>query len=285
MNFYKKSYVKFVIVNAILIFIISCSKPKTEEQLFEEMKSGFQFKTYTMLSKTTVPPIVSLYNSQRDKDMPEIKEEVVRILLAYSLAVSQSATCAIAEASLIKDPEDEKMKFLAQSVIAIALYEKGWRKIAFQQSEKANSYLKKNPGKSALEEVITFHLVMGSMCIYTNNLRAARFHFAGFSNATQIHWPYQIFDALVDITENEFQKGLIKLKKISEDETVPEEVREIVASGIKEIEKDTGPVDSKLFWPRAVSKILFKELKKIGNASFSKVSEIVEEISSKLGEK
>jgi len=170
-----------------------------------------------------------------------------------------------------------KIGFLAQSVLAIALYEEGLQTVAHEESEKAAELAKQNPNfEYNKETMIVIHLILASLGIQLENYEMARFHFAGLSELTKINWPYHLFDACLDIKTGNIQTGLSKMKKLSQDNEVPGELRKCIADGIKEAEAKAGPVDSKLFFPRAIAYVLFQELKAKGSVTMQKISTLVD---------
>jgi hypothetical protein len=261
-----------------LFLVMSCGKEKTERQKFEEMKTGLKYKTYALASRKAVSPVVALYNQQREKGIPELTETTVRLFLAYGWAVTRKPTYAIAEAEILKENDKEiKMALLAQSVIAIALYEEGLQNVAHEESEKALAMAKQNPDfEYNKETMILIHLILASLGIQTENHEMARFHFAGFSELTQIEWPYRLFDACLDIKTGNIQAGLAKMKKLSQDEKIPVELRKSISDGIKAVETKAGPVDSKLFVPRSITYILFRELKTKGSATIQQIATLAD---------
>jgi len=267
-----------ILIGMFTFLLVSCGKEKTEREKFEDMKTGLKFKTYAMASRKAIPPVVALYNQQREKETPELNELTVRLFLAYGWAVMRKPTYAIAEAEILKENDkDRKIGFLAQSVLAIALYEEGLQTVAHEESEKAAELAKQNPNfEYNKETMILAHLTLATLAIRIENYEMARFHFAGFSELTQIEWPYRLFDACVDIKTGNMQSGLTKMKKLSQDEQIPAELRKSIAEGIKAVETKAGPVDSKLFVPRAITYILFQELKAKGSAAMQKISTLVE---------
>ncbi len=127
------------------------------------------------------------------------------------------------------------------------------------------------------------HLLLGTVSIYEKNYKAARFHFAGFSVVTKIDWPYTVVDALADIAEGQLQQGLTKMKKMIRDESLPAEVRKAIAKGITKIENEAGPVDSRLFWPRLISRLAYRELKSVTSPAINSLMKVVSEVGSKVG--
>jgi len=266
-----------------LAFIASCGKEKTEQEKFSEMKTGLKYKTYALASRKAIPPVVALYNQQREKEIPELNEVTIRLLLAYGWAVMRKPVYALAEAEILKENKDYQVGFLAQSVVAIALYEEGLPTVAQTESAKALEMIKQNPNfEYDKETLILAHLTLASLAIRIENYEMARFHFAGFSELTRIEWPYRLFDACVDLKTGNMQSGLIKMKKLSQDEKIPAALRTTIAEGLKAVETKAGPVDSKLFVPRAITYILFEELKAKGSAAIKKIATLADSFMKKV---
>ncbi len=285
--FHGKTVRKTAALMLAVLFVLGgplACKKKTEREQYEELKGSFKYRTYRALSEKMIPRAVKTYNDQRLKDQQPLDEDVVRLLLAYGWAVTQRSAFAVAEGSLVMEKSrTPEMRFLGQAVLAVALYENGWKDLGYEEAQKSHALLNQSPSLKDTEMmVMTFHLLMASLSVYQDNPRAARFHFAGFSNITRIHWPYQVFDALVDIKQKDIRGGLVKLKKMTEDPTVPPEVQTVIREGIVKVEKDFGPVDSRLFWPRAVSAILFRQLKDAGSASVQKLGGLISELTEKM---
>ncbi len=277
----------FIVLAVLSLFIQSCglcSRDKSEERKYESLKSGLKYRAYCALSKNSIPPLIKIYNRNRNPEQPEISEDVARLLLGYLWAVSKKPDFAIAESNMAAElGADEDMKFLSHTVISIAMYEKGWKSLAKEESGRANALLKKDPEDTSVEsKVVLYHLVLGTASIYDGNFDAARFHFAGFSNATQIEWPYLLVDAMADIAEGKVQQGLTKMKKLGQDERLPEEVRTAINQTLADIESEAGPVDSRLFWPKVVSICLYRELGKVGAGGIDKIIEMIDELQEKM---
>jgi hypothetical protein len=277
----------FRLLLVILLFSIltsSCSKKKSQKEQYEEMLSSFKYKTYKAASVTTLSPTVKVYNEQTGKDTTVVADEsVIRLLLGYNWAVGSKSEFAFAEADIIDaDAKEEQYKFLTRSLRSIVMYENGWDSLAKQESDLA---IKMASGQSKGEtkaQVGGFYLIMGTMFVKRKDYGQARFYFAGFGQTTGINWPYQICDAMYDMDRGETREGLRKVKKMTQDPSVPEAVRLALIPPLEEIEKTTGDVNSSFFWPRTISSILFKEMKNSGNAQLQKITKLVEEVSEKV---
>jgi hypothetical protein len=274
----------FIIIFFLPILFVGCGGKKTERELYEEIRSSFKYKTYKTVSEKL--PIDIVYS--RGTVTPEQKQQdemYLRILLGYSWAVTKKDAFAFAEADIVTEKaKDTGVKFLAHSINAIMMYENGWQELAKEESALANGALNKNPNNDTIKiQMAVFHLTMGSLSVKDKNYKAARFHFAGFGQVTGINWPYQLVDAMADIDGGDIQKGLRKIKAMSQDPSVPPEIRVILADVISDIEKNTGGnVDSSLFWPKAISGILIDQLKKSGVKEIKEAAESLDKIKQKL---
>ena len=161
--------------------------------------------------------------------------------------------------------------------------ENGWPNLAQEESNYAKSYLNSEPEVvgSALDKM-TYHLLLGTLSVYKENYQNARFHFAGFSIVSQIHWPYELADALADFKEEKNSIGLSKINAIIKNEYVPVEVKNNLLISSEKISKDANIVDSKLFWSKDISLSLFKEMEKTDIQGMKKISDLIVKLSEKF---
>lgn len=278
---------RFLLVLLCTVILISaCGKEKTEQEKYRDLQTSLKYKAYKAITSNVLPPALKLYNQQRQASLTKVDEGLVRLLLGYAWVISQKPALAMVEGKLVtvSDTDAEIYRLLGHSVIAIAMYEKGWEQIARIESSKAVDILKKEFGrKNARETLMVAHLLLGTVSIYEKNYKAARFYFAGFSAVARIDWPYTVVDALADIAEGQVQQGLTKMKKMTRDKSLPAEVRKAIAEGIAKIENDAGSVNSRLFWPRLISRLAYKELKSATNPATNSLMKVVNEIGSKVG--
>lgn len=267
----------------VILLLPSCGKEKTERELYEEVRSSFKYKTYKALSEKLTYDMIQVQGvPMKAKEGDEL---YMRLLLGYNWAIAKKDAFAFAESDIVNDrTKKPSEKFLAHSINAITMYENGWLELAKEESALANSAVNKSPGNDTIRtQVAIFHLIMGTLSIKDKNFDAARFHFAGFGQVTNIHWPHHLVDAMADIQNGDVQTGLKKLKRMAEDPAVPAEIRIILANGIAEVEKNTGgDVDSSLFWPRAISGILLDQLKNSGIKELENAGQQLDKLRDKL---
>jgi hypothetical protein len=267
-----------------LFFFTQCGKEKTQEEKYNDMTSSLKYNTYKTVSKTFVGPSLKTYNAGKPKDSI-IDETSLRLLLGYSWAVTGKAEFAFAEADIVSENTDSVSSiFLAHSLRSIVMYEQGWDSLAAKESNIAFGLDTSASGKENLKtQAMVFHLLMGTLFLKEQKFDNATFHFAGFAQITGITWPYLLCDATGEMHKGNYQTGLQKLKKMSKDPSVPEEMRIILAEEITKIEKENGNVDSKLFWPKAIGRILLDDLGKSGKGQWQELMKYIKSVSEKTG--
>jgi len=273
-----------LLILTLILFLISCSH-RSELKQYEAVKKSIKYKTYKALSEKVIPPLMLSYNFENLINKQKIiSEEIVRLLLGYYWAVSGNTTFAFAEANITKEISDDfNFISLAHMLTAICMYEKGWKHIAKGESEKGIDILNKNPDSKYAEiELTGFHFIIGTLCIYENNFEAARFHFAGFAAMTGFYWTYKLVDGMGEIKQGNIKTGLLKIKELSEDNSVPDEIRKFLFDTIAEAEKSTGKIDSASFWPHLVSQVIFEQLKSVKKNSLDTYFQIIEKVKNKV---
>ncbi len=267
---------------SLLAFVSCSSKKKTEREYYEETISSFKYKTYRTASGTALGPVVETYNNQKPDSIAPLNQEYVRLLMGFMWTLSNKPAMAFAEADLAEESTREDVKFLSMSLRSITMYEQTWDTLAREESQRAKKYASIKPGSEAEYEIAFFYMVMGIAKIYDKDFNQSKLYWAGFANETQIHWPYQLTDAIDDLQNNRLQQALSKLKVMSKDPHVPPALSAVLTEEITKIEEKGGDVNSSLFWPKLISTIIFDELKKTGNEQMISVIELLEKWREKL---
>lgn len=276
----KTSCQKLTLAFLLAVCWSACSDEKTQREQYEDATSGVRFSAYKTASRASVGPAVRLYNGQKTDSLPPIDPVYTHLLLGYGWTVSGKATLAFAEADLAQEEGDSTAQYLATSLRAIAMYEQGWDSLAHEES--AHQQLMRTPGTDASYEAAVFYMLMGLVKAYEKDFAQSKFFWAGFANETQIHWPYQLTDAIDDLQHDRLQTALIKLKALSQDPAVPEALRQPLVEQITLIEAKAGDVNSRLFWPKLISAVVLEQLKKSSNAQLASVAQMADGLREKL---
>lgn len=269
-----------------MLFACGGAEKSPEQKSYDTMCSSLKFKSYKTLSENTIPPILLVYNSTAHEDELTLSEGILRLLIGFSWAVNDKPEYAVAESNIIQDlsTDDKDIKLLAHSLEALALYEKGLKTLAGDESVKASVLLDKMPDSLKSTEIkkITYHMLLGTLCIYEKNFSGAIFHFFNFYKVTKIEWPYLIADALEGMKSSDTKTALKKIKKIALNKDVPEEVRKSLQETMSTAEKDTKNINPQMFWTKVISQSLYNSIKTSAIDGIDKISELMENIKDKL---
>jgi len=269
-----------------MMFAFSCKTKNPEQNRLDTLETSLKYKSYKTLSENTIPPVVLLYNSTSHTEDPDVSEGVLRLLLGYSWIVSRQPDFAIAESKIIDDlsTDDNDLKLLANSLSAMAMYDKGWKLYAQEEAEKGSSLLLKKPKDTATKlKVMTYHMILGTLCAYQENYQRARYHFINFSSVSKINWPYELVDALADLKDScNIQQGLKKIKKLTLNKTLPDSLRLSLKKSMALAEKTTDKIDTRMFFPPLFSAALYEAIKKADIEGIGKVTELLNNLNRKL---
>lgn len=277
-----------LIVLALLILLAGCSSNTLRKQRkkYAKATSGVKYRAYKTTSKIAMTGSMEVYNHQQP-DSLQIHTPYAHLLLGYFWSVSGKSSFAFAEADIVEERNDESgdshVKYLAHSLRSLTMYQAGWPKLATEESVKAKQYVSTNQGTRGKYEAAVMYLLMGTCYTKEREFEKARLFWGGFTSETGIHWPYEICDAAAAFQDGNVQEGLKKVKIISEDPAVPKPIRDELALELAKVETHTGSsVNSSLFWPSIIGKIVWQEFRNSSHQSLSKFAKSVEEVSTKL---
>ncbi len=225
-----------------------------------------------------------LYNNTANSEDIQISEDLLRLLMGYYWVMNNYTEKAIAENNIIFEISSNKRnKMLAHSLQSICMSENGWTNLAKDESNYAKSYLNLEPDDSnSTLDKMTYHLLLGTLSVYMENYQNARFHFAGYSIVTQIHWPYELAEALADFKDKKNEIGLSKINAIIKNELVPVEVKNNLKISSEKISNNAKIIDPKIFWSKEISLSLFKEMEKTDIQGMQKIAELIVKLSEKF---
>jgi hypothetical protein len=147
-------------------------------------------------------------------------------------------------------------------------------------------YMGLNPNTTEdRQKVLLFHILMASVCIKEKQYDAAEFHVNGFALVADIPWLSTLVSGMNDIKKKDLKSGLQKIKRVSEDESVPMELRIELKSAIEQVEAKGGDVDAMLFWPKLMGSLIMDQLSKSTDRYTSSIITTVQKITNTLKDK
>lgn len=277
-----------LVILSLFILFAGCS-PKTlrkQRKQYEKATSGVKYKGYKTASKFAMDGSMEVYNKQQP-DSLQIHAPYAHLLLGYFWSVSGKSSFAFAEADIVEEKNnasnDSHVKYLGQSLRAITMDQAGWHKLATEEATNARQHVSTDQVSNRKYEAAVIYLLMGTFHITEKDFVKARRFWSGFTTETGIQWPYQICDAAAEFQVGNVQQGLVNIKIISQDPAVPKPIRDELAVQLEKIETHVGSsVNSSLFWPSIIGKIIWQEFRNSSNQSLNKFARSIEDVGAKL---
>ena len=275
-----KQYAFFTMC-VVMWSLFGCSKDLTEQEQYQALQDSIKFKLYKSASKTGVPALVTEVNTQtKDKKIKKVlgvefendfRTNDAHGTLAMMWILSMKPDFAIAESFIVADNADDKIdQYRAQSLISLAMYQKGWKMLAAQNNDAARAMLNdKALAEKLYHEQVTAYLIIGLLSLHDNDLETARTAFEAFGSLTQATWLSEVVESVMLIRQGKIQSGLLKLKAASDDPNLSDSERLLLKSFLSNVEKEVGQIDGDLFVVRLFGKVLFERVLETDDAPFS----------------
>ncbi len=242
-----------------------CNKKKpTEQQRYRKIPKGFKFRAYKKLSGKALPPLVKVYNS-RAKEGDRVSVFLCRLVLGYGWMVNSKSELTIAEGLLITEDSSTTAfgRALGHLLLSIGMHGAGLETLATQEKDKAGDAIGTENQRKQTDAVLAVgYALLAFHALREKQVGPAIVFLRGFDTVTGIGWPVPLVEVLKDLQDKKYQRALIRAKKLSKDEQVPAPIRTELAALVAAAEKKGGPVESKVFWPRLMSRVLYDELRK-----------------------
>jgi hypothetical protein len=242
------------------LFFTACSKKSETEQL-ADMRDSFTYSKYALLSENGLALGLKAYQQgvkiSGSEQMPEITPNeicIARTLLAYGALVADKNKIALAESDLIdKENCDVFMRGAAGSLRGIIFHREKWPGLAAEETKKSQSLLATVSDKeSADTQLMALHLALGSNAVMQKDYERAQVHADALALVMETPWLGKLAQATIHFKEGKVTDGVRDVKRLSEDPSVPENIRAELTKGIQEIESKTGSVDAPAFMGRVL---------------------------------
>lgn len=208
--------VLFIGLSVVGLGISGCSKPATEAEQYEKLQGSIKFKLYKTASEKAIPPLIGQVNKQaNNKKLNEIvdiklerefRTDDAHLTLALSLMLSMKPDLAIAESLIVLENSQDKIdRYRANSILALCMYQKGWKTLGASTSEDAGVILNdKALAERLYYEQVSSYLIIGLLSIYENDLAPAKGAFTAFGNLTGTVWLSDVVESFILIRQGEY---------------------------------------------------------------------------------
>lgn len=265
------------------LWITGCSKKSETEQL-AEMRDSFTYSKYALLSENGLALGLKAYQEgvtlSGQEEMPKITAQDVclaRTLLAYGALISDKNTVALAESDLIDKANcDLVMRGAAGSLRAVIFHREKWPGLAAEETQKSQTLLTTSSDKETAEtQLMAFHLALGTNAVMNEDYKRAQVHADALALLMKSPWLSKLAQTTIHFKKGNVTDGLRDVKRLSEDPSVPAEIRGELARGIQEIEAKTGSVDAPAFMTRVLIRGVWDIATEQTSGSLAKVSGFV----------
>lgn len=270
------------LITSCLLFS-GCSKKSETEQL-ADMRDSFTYSKYALLSENGLALGLKAYQQgvklSGSEQMPEITPNEVclaRTLLAYGALVADKNKIALAESDLIdKENCDTFMRGAAGSLRGVIFHREKWPGLAAEETQKSQSLLATVSDKETADtQLMALHLALGSNAVMQKDYERAQVHADALALVMETPWLGKLAQASIHFKEGKVADGVRDVKRLSEDQSVPPEIRAELAKGIQEIEAKTGNVDAPAFMTRVLIRGIWDVATEKSSGALSQVSGFV----------
>ena len=266
---------------ALIVFIaatcIGC-KSKTEAEQLAEYRDSLVYTKYHFLSEKGFVLGLKAYQKSVEvsaaEKLPELTSNdicIARVVMAYGALISDKRKIALAEADMVSASQCKSFDLAAASTLRSVVFQREqWLGLAAAENEQAKTLLGKGSSSADTEtEMLVFHLAMGLSAVQDKNFDRALVHVDAVGVLLGQPWLGKLGAATLSLQQGDVTKGVREIKRLSEDNSVPPEVRSELVKGIALIETKTGNVDLPGFMARALVFALWDVAKHEGPKSLS----------------
>jgi hypothetical protein len=279
----KKFTLVLPVLMAVCVFLTACSKKSETEQL-TDMRDSFTYSKYALLSENGLALGLKAYQQgvklSGSEQMPAITQNEVclaRTLLAYGALVANKNKIALAESDLIdKENCDTFMRGAAGSLRGVIFHREKWPGLAAEETQQSQSLLATVSNKETADtQLMALHLALGSNAVMQKDYERAQVHADALALVMETPWLGKLAQASIHFKEGKVTDGVRDVKRLSEDQSVPPEIRAELAKGIQEIESKTGNVDAPAFMTRVLIRGIWDVATEKSSGALSQVSGFV----------
>ncbi|MCD9029946.1 hypothetical protein LDO26_17280 [Luteimonas sp. BDR2-5] len=265
---------------ALLVALAGCGRKSEAEQL-AALRDSFTYKRYQQVSGPGLPAAVDAYRKASELAgepvAPFTASELctARVLLAYAALSVDKQTLTIAESDLIDRHDcDTLSRFAAQSLRTVTFQRRGWHALAHEHSQHDPATLDA-ARQDAMAQLATLHLVLIYAGVMDKRWDGVVLQVEGLAALIGTPWLGDIGRAALDIHEGRTRDGLRRIKRLSENEYVPTEVRTELAAFIAAIEAETGNLDDSA--TKLLLRMTWLAMRQYGPDSLRKLTGFVED--------
>ncbi len=249
---------------ALALLLGACAEKSEAEQL-AELRDSLTYSQYRRLSEQGLPGALAAYSagvrwSEQSRTvppgkLPELTDAhlcVLHLMLAYGALSADKTTLALAETDIVEAQQCQAFDDLAAASLRSVVYHRlQWAQLAQAESERVWAAPRvAGAERGPAEQMIALHLGLGYLAITEKRWDRAQVHIDALARQFDLPWLSELGQVGGALHEGRPKDALVGLKRLSEDPTVPPELRTELLGFIAQVEAKGGDVDSFAFMPR-----------------------------------
>jgi hypothetical protein len=265
--------------------LIGCTKDSEAEQL-AELRDSFTYKQYRRVSEKGLAlglhGFLKASKVSGVKELPDVTPEelcVLRMVLAFAEVTRKKHTMALAETDIIESDKHctQTDRTVATSIRAIIFQNLEWPGLATEESRRARAGDMILPGENFNERLIMMHLCLAYLYGSEKQWQKAKFHVDGIATMLELPWLSKVADFALAIEEKRVKDAIRIAQELSQDPSVPEEVRTYFAELYQDIGGDfTRITTDPKYLVEMVTKVIWNAAKSKGSEQWKKITAYVD---------
>jgi hypothetical protein len=265
--------------------LVACSKGSEAEQL-AAMRDGFTYKQYRRVSENGLSfGLQAFLNASKAagmEDVPEVTPEelcVLRMALAFSEVTRKKYTVALAETDIIESDKHctQVDRTVATSIRAIIFQNLQWPTLAIAESRRARDADIPLSGESFNERLLMMHIALAYLYGSDKEWQKAKFHVDGIATMMELPWISKVADFALAVQEARIKDALRIAQALSQDPSVPADVRDYFASLYRDVGGDVARMatDPK-YLVEMMMQVIWNAAKSKGTEQWKKLTTYIE---------
>ncbi len=224
---------KLFLISIVVMQLAACStSPKSEADMYHDIRKGTVYKAYQKISIAALKPVVKEYDRKlANENKQESAAAHVHLTMSLLWAVMIYPELSLAEAEYaLEQSSDPHNRYIALTLQSLALHEEGLHFLARDKSVEAQRLRDANNFSNRYTNLLVLiHVAGSSLAIYEGNITYALSELTYIGAATKKDWIVDLATASQESYNGAQGKAIAKLEKIKSDPDLSDTERDGIA--------------------------------------------------------
>ena len=265
---------------ACCLLTSACGEKSEPEQL-AAMRDSLVYTQYRNLSESGMPLALQAYQVSiglsGEKDLPHFSTQdicMARVVLAYGAVASGKHRVALAEADMVEQGKCAAIETgAAMSLQSVVFQRESWPNLAQQRSAEAQAFFEKNKNeRQNANQLLMLHMSLSMVFLMGKQYDQALPHMESVALQLKEPWIGIAGHAIVAIEKGDLSKGIVLMKRLSEDSSTPAELKAELKPFIAKVESEAGNIDAPALLLRILVAHIWQALKTKGPTEIARLA-------------